>query len=152
MNYGLSVLQSLASMCSEDFGGSLKELWVRAAAAGRGAGAPDVRLGRSHITRRHEAPLWGGTSLYMWRRNNRPCPCSGPQISTGVEETCPPPPLRLWVPPSFQSERGSSAKVAAGLSFLKEPQQCWEAGRLRAATPGRRGGQQKPAGGSVRRL
>lgn len=65
MNDGLAVLQSLASMCSEHFRGSLKELWVRAAAAGGGAGAPGVRLAQSQITPRHEALRWGGTSLYM---------------------------------------------------------------------------------------
>lgn len=122
MNYCLSVLQSLASMCSEDFGGSLKELWVRAAAAGRGAGAPDVRLGRSHITRRHEAPLWGGTSLYMWRRNNRPCPCSGPQISTGVEETWPPPPAlgspELPVRTGLECEGGGRAELSEGAATM----------------------------------
>lgn len=140
-----------SSMCSEDFGGSLRELWVRAAATGGGAGAPGVRLGRSHITRRHEAPRWGGTSLYMWKRNN--CPCLSLLGASNVRWSGGNlPPLRLCIPPSLQSERASSAKVAAGLSVPKEPQQCWEAGRLRAATPGRRGGQRSPAGGSVRRL
>lgn len=148
-NDGLAVLQSLASMCSEHFRGSLKELWVRA--AGGGAGAPGVRLAQSHITPRHEALRWGGTSLYLWKRNN--CPrlsllwASNLRWSGGNL-----PPLQLSIPPSLQSERASSAKVAAGLRFLKEPQQCWEAERLRAATPGRRGGQRSPAGGSVRGL
>lgn len=125
---------------------------MRAAAAGGGAGAPGVRLGRSQITRRHEAPRWGGTSLSMWKRNN--CPllsllgASNPRWSGGKL----PPLLRLCIPPSLQSERAWSAKVAAGLRFLKEPQRCWEAGRLRAATPGRTGGPRSPAGGSVRRL
>lgn len=125
---------------------------MRAAAAGGGAGAPGVRLGRSQITRRHESPRWGGTSLSMWKRNN--CPllsllgASNPRWSGGKL----PPLLRLCIPPSLQSERAWSAKVATGLRFLKEPQRCWEAGRLRAATPGRTGGPRSPAGGSVRRL
>lgn len=96
---GLAVPQSLLGMCPGDFGGSFWELWVR---GGGGAGAPGVRLGQSHITRRHGAPRWGGTCLHMWKRNNCRClsPCSGPQICTGGEEATPPSLPRLFTPQS----------------------------------------------------
>lgn len=120
---------------------------MRAAAAGGGAGAPGVRLGRSQITRRHETPRWGGTSLSMWKRNN--CPllsllgASNPRWSEGKL----PPLLRLCIPPSLQSERAWSVKVAAGAEVSEGAAAMLGSGKTpgsnpredrRTAEPGRR--------------
>lgn len=145
--YGtLAVLQSLACLCSGGSGGGLRELWVRAAAAGGGAGAPGVRPARSHITRWHEAPRWGGTFFTCGGGITAPVsPWSGPQICAGVEETCPPPPAlyppELTVRRRLEREGGGRAEVSEGAATMlgsgKTPGSNSREER-RTAEPGRR--------------